>query len=120
MSDVGQPGHARAPGPTLHEQLLADPTAPPAPLLAQSPKYLGDEDLSYEAYTSEAIADAEYDTVWRTTWQWACHVDHIPEPGDYSVYDVGPFSALIVRTDSGEIKAYYKRCRSACSAASFL
>jgi phenylpropionate dioxygenase-like ring-hydroxylating dioxygenase large terminal subunit len=110
MSDNGRPGDARAPGPTLHEQLLADPTTPPAPLLDQSPRFLGDDDLPYEAYTSAAVADAEYDRLWRTTWQWACHVDHIPEAGDYSVYDVGPFSALIVRTEAGEIKAYYNAC----------
>lgn len=110
MSDVTRPGEARAPGPTLHEQLLADPTAPPEPLLVQSPRFLGDEDLPYEAYTSPAVADAEYANLWSKTWQWACHVDHIAEPGEYSVYDVGPYSALIVRTDDGGIKAYYNAC----------
>ena len=43
-------------------------------------------------------------------WQWACHVDHIPEPGDYYVYDVGHLSSLIVRTTDGSIKAYYNAC----------
>ena len=105
-----RPGEARAPGPTLHEQLLADPTPPPAPLLVESPVFLGDEDLPFEAYTSAEQAAAEQAELWSRVWQWACHVDHIPEPGDYSVYDVGPWSALVVRTDGGGIKAYVNAC----------
>ena len=107
---VRPPGAARAPGPTLHEQLLADPTPPPAPLLVQSYAFLGDEDIPFTNYTSEDYAAAEFQHLWSKTWQWACHVDHLPEPGDYSVYDVGPWSSLIVRTSSGEIKAYYNAC----------
>ena len=72
--------------------------------------FYGDEDLSYHVYTSEDYAQAEYDHMWSRTWQWACHQDHIPEPGDFFVYDVGPHSALIVHTTSGEIKAYYNAC----------
>lgn len=109
-SPVPAPGEARAPGPTLHEQLLMDPTPPPWPLLEQSPVFYGDEDLPYHVYTSEDYAQAEYDHMWSRTWQWACHLDHVPEPGDFFVYDVGPHSALIVHTTSGEIKAYYNAC----------
>ena len=107
---TSDPGGARAPGPSLHEQLLADPTPPPAALLAESPVFLGDRDLRYETYTSADFAELEYQHLWGKVWQWACHVDHIPEPGDYSVYDVGPYSALIVRTETGEIKAYHNAC----------
>ena len=107
---VAMPGTARAPGPTLHEQLLADPTPPPEPLLVESYTFVGDEDVPYTNYTSEAYAAAEFAHVWAKTWQWACHVDHIPEPGDYYVYDVGPWSALIVRSPSGSVKAYYNAC----------
>ncbi|MEM8902745.1 MAG: aromatic ring-hydroxylating dioxygenase subunit alpha [Actinomycetota bacterium] len=107
---VPPPGEARAPGPTLHEQLLDDPTRPPEPLLVRSPAFLGDDDIPYENYTSPDYAAAEFDHMWPTTWQWACHVDHIPEPGDYYVYDIGHLSALVLRTDAGEIKAYYNAC----------
>jgi phenylpropionate dioxygenase-like ring-hydroxylating dioxygenase large terminal subunit len=104
------PGEARAPGPTLHEQLLADPTPPPAPLLEQSYTYLGSDDIPYANYTSQDYAAAEFEHMWSKTWQWACHVDHIPEAGDYFVYDLGPYSALIVRGENGEIKAFYNAC----------
>lgn len=104
------PGEAREVGPTLYEQLLDDPTPPPAALLEESYEFRGDDDVPYAVYTSEGYADAEYDAMWSKVWQWACHVDHIPEAGDYSVYDVGPHSALIVRGDDGEIRAYYNAC----------
>lgn len=107
---VPAPGTARAPGPTLHEQLLLDPTPPPAPLLEHRYEFLGDEDIAYRVYTSPARADAEMQLVWGRSWQWACHVDHIPEAGDYHVYDVGPHSALIVRTAGGAVKAYANAC----------
>ncbi len=101
---------ARAPGPTLREQLLADPVPPPWPLLEESPAFLGDEDVPFTNYTSATYAQAEFDHLWSKTWQWACHVDHIAEQGDYYVYEVGPHSALIVRTADGSIKAYYNAC----------
>ncbi len=110
MNPVLEPGQARAPGPTLHDQLLADPTPPPWPLLERSPMFLGNADIDFENYTSPDIAAAEFEHLWSKTWQWACHVDHIPETGDYYVYDVGPHSALIVRTADGTIKAYYNAC----------
>ena len=72
--------------------------------------FLGSADVPFTNYTSTEYAQAEYDQMWSKTWQWACHIDHIPEPGDYYVYDVGPHSALIVRTTDGAIKAYYNAC----------
>ena len=108
--DDRQPGSAREVGPSLYDQLRADPTPPPAALLEESYQYLGDADVPYSVYTAADQARAEEELLWPRTWQWACHVDHIPEPGDYSVYDVGPHSALVVRTDAGEIRAFHNAC----------
>ena len=72
--------------------------------------FLGDAEIPFTNYTSPDYAAAEYDHMWSKTWQWACHVDHIPESGDYYVYDAGPHSALVVRTTDGTIKAYYNAC----------
>ena len=105
-----QPGEAREIGPSLYDQLRDDPTAPPAALLEESYRFRGDDDVPYAVYTSEAYAKDEYDTVWAKSWQWACHLDHVPEAGDYYVYDVGPHSALIVRGDDGELRAFYNAC----------
>ncbi len=111
MTDLTlRPGEAREIGPSLKDQLLADPVPPPAPLLEQSYTFRGDEDIPYTVYTSEAYARAEERSMWSTVWQWACHVDHLPEPGRYFVYDVGPLSAIVLRTESGAIKAYANAC----------
>ena len=107
---VPPPGAAREVGPTLRDQLEADPTAPPAALFEESYAFRGDEDIPYAVYTSEEYAQAEYDSMWSKVWQWACHVDHIPEAGDYYVYDVGDHSALIVRGNDGSIRSYYNAC----------
>ena len=105
-----KPGEAREQGPSLRDELLRDPTPPPPPLLEESYEFLGDEDISFESYFSPDFAQAEYQKLWSKVWQWACHVDHIPEPGDYFVYDIGDLSSLIVRTENGEIKAYFNAC----------
>ena len=105
-----KPGEAREQGPSLRDELLRDPTPPPSPLLEESYEFLGDEDISFENYTSPDVAQAEYEKLWSKVWQWACHVDHIPQPGDYFVYDIGDLSSLIVRTENGEIKAYFNSC----------
>ncbi len=105
-----KPGEAREQGPSLRDELLRDPTTPPAPLLEESYDFLGDEDISFESYISSDFAQAEYGKLWNKVWQWACHVDHIPEPGDYFVYDIGDLSSLIVRTSDGDIKAYFNAC----------
>jgi phenylpropionate dioxygenase-like ring-hydroxylating dioxygenase large terminal subunit len=110
MSDDLAPGEAREIGPTVYDQLRQDPTAPPAALLAESYEFLGDQDIPYSVYTSVEYEQAECDQMWPKVWQWACHVDHIPEAGDYYVYDVGPHSALIVRGDDGQIRAFYNAC----------
>ena len=104
------PGEAREQGLSLREELLLDPTPPPPPLLEESYEFLGDEDVSFEGYVSSEFAQAEYDKLWPKVWQWACHVDHIPEAGDYFVYDIGDLSALIVKTEKGDIKAYFNAC----------
>ena len=106
MTDQQAPGEAREIGPSLYDQLRADPTAPPAALLEESYEFLGDDDIPYAVYTSTDYEQREYDLLWPNVWQWACHVDHIPEPGDYYVYDVGPHSALIVRGDDGVTVSY--------------
>jgi len=105
-----RPGDARCPGPSTRELILGDSTPPPAPLLEQSYTFVGDEDVAYDEFTSPAYAADEHDHMWSRTWQWACREEHIPEPGDYYVYDVGDRSAVIVRGPDGAIKAFHNAC----------
>ena len=58
------PGEAREIGPTLYEQLRADPTPPPDALLEESYSFRGDDDIPYSVYTSESYAQDEYELMW--------------------------------------------------------
>ncbi|GIS34616.1 MAG: hypothetical protein Ct9H90mP5_10650 [Acidimicrobiaceae bacterium] len=71
---------------------------PPKALLEESYEFLGDNDLPYKKLHKSRNRRSEYEKLWSKVWQWACPVDHIPEPGDYFVYDFGHLSSLIVRT----------------------
>lgn len=104
------PGEARCPGPSTRDLILLDRDATPAPLLEESYRFLGDADIPFDRYYSQAMFDAEVKKLWPRVWQWACREEHIPNPGDWYVYDVGPYSLLVVRTQQREIKAFVNSC----------
>jgi choline monooxygenase len=62
-------------------------------------------------YTSEEFAARENERLWPRVWQLACSVDHVGAPGDWYEYRVGWLSALIVRGDDGELRAFQNACR---------
>ncbi|GAB4142273.1 MAG: hypothetical protein Tsb0016_10470 [Sphingomonadales bacterium] len=105
-----KPGQARCPGVSVQDILDQDSRPVPAYLKDQSYQFLGDDDLATERYTSPAFFKRELDKLWPRTWQWACREEHIPEPGDYYVYDFGPYSVIVTRTETGEIKAHRNAC----------
>ncbi len=100
----------RSPGLT-YQQLLDDDTHPvPEVLRLQSPMDFGDEDVSNERYTSRAWFEKEVKYLWRRVWQYTCREEEIPRPGDYYRYDIAGLSFLVVRTPSGDIRAYPNAC----------
>ncbi|MEQ8859096.1 MAG: aromatic ring-hydroxylating dioxygenase subunit alpha [Pseudomonadales bacterium] len=103
-------GAARCPGPSTRDIILRDGDGVPAPLVAESYEFLGDADIAFSRYTSPAFYDREIAKLWSRTWQWACREEHIPDSGDYTVYDVGPYSALVVRDAAGSIRAFANAC----------
>ena len=54
-----------------------------------------------DRYTSAEWMAKENEKVWPYSWQIACSVDHVAEPGDFFEYRVGWLSLLIVRGDDG-------------------
>ena len=104
------PGEARCPGPSTRDIIASDGDQTPAPLLAESYQFLGDADIAFARYTSEDLYDQEIRGVWSRTWQWACREEHIPNVGDYVVYDVGPYSIIVIRAAKDEIKAFVNSC----------
>jgi len=104
-------GAARCPdAPTTQEIIAKDRAKAPDWVRSQRYEFLGDDDISTERYVSAAFAQREYQTLWKKTWQIACREEHIPEVGDYYVYDIGRYSFLITRVAEDEVRAYYNAC----------
>jgi phenylpropionate dioxygenase-like ring-hydroxylating dioxygenase large terminal subunit len=61
-------------------------------------------------YTDPAFAKLEYEKLWSRVWQVGARLDEIPEAGDYTTYDIGDQSVLIVRVDADTIKAFHNVC----------
>jgi phenylpropionate dioxygenase-like ring-hydroxylating dioxygenase large terminal subunit len=104
------PGAARCPGPSYQDILDADGDAVPPAMRLQQYEYLGSADIGFERYFSAEIAQAEFAQMWSRTWQWACREEHIPGPGDRYVYDVGPYSILVVRGHDLAVRAFVNSC----------
>ncbi len=101
---------ARCPGPGPQDIIREDGDTPPAAYTLEAYQYLGDDDIPFERYASPEFFKLEMERMWPRVWQWACREEHIPEAGDYQVYDIGPHSFIVVRTNNGDIKAYYNAC----------
>jgi len=104
------PGEARCPGRSVEELLGGEDSANEPGLMANSYQFLGDHDLPFSRYTSQEFYDAEMKHLWPKVWQWACREEHVPKPGDFQVYDVGPYSAIVVRGMDNEIRAFVNSC----------
>lgn len=104
-------GDARYPDePSTQEIIASDKVEAPKWVRSESYEYLGSEDISTERYYDPEFAKKEYDNLWTRTWQFACREEHIPEPGDYYVYDIGRHSFIITRVAENDIRAYYNAC----------
>ena len=101
---------ARCPAPSARDVIAADNDDAPITFRQGQEQFLGDADIPYSRYTSQSFYEAEIEHMWSRTWQWACREEHIPNAGDYIVYDVGPYSALIIRQVDGTVKAFVNSC----------
>ncbi len=61
-------------------------------------------------YVDAAFAQLEYDHLWSRVWQFAVRLDEIPGVGDFSTYEIGDQSVIVVRVDTDTIKAYHNFC----------
>lgn len=66
--------------------------------------------ISVARYTDPKFLELEFEKLWSKTWQVAARIDAVPEIGDYTVYDIGHRSVLVVRVDENTIKAYHNVC----------
>lgn len=104
-------GEARCPdAPSTQEIIARDRVKAPDWVRSENYQYLGDKDVSIDRYIDPAYAKKELNTLWKKTWQFACREEHIPEVGDYYVYDLEHYSFIVTRVAANEIRAYYNAC----------
>jgi phenylpropionate dioxygenase-like ring-hydroxylating dioxygenase large terminal subunit len=66
--------------------------------------------ISVGRYIDPAFARLEYEKLWSKVWQIAARLDEIPEPNDYTVYEIGDQAVIVVRVDADTVKAYHNAC----------
>lgn len=66
--------------------------------------------LPAEWYFDPAIYARELDAVFYKTWCYQGHVSQVPDPGDYLCGTVADQDVFIVRSDDGELRAFYNVC----------
>ena len=102
---------ANRPGPSVQDVFDSDVIPAPDVLRGESPATgQSDADVPIDRYFSRDWHEREITHIWRKTWQLACRVEDIPNPGDQINYDIVHDSLLVVRTGDGGIKAYINAC----------
>ncbi|TAK99004.1 MAG: aromatic ring-hydroxylating dioxygenase subunit alpha [Rhodospirillaceae bacterium] len=64
-----------------------------------------------ERYFDRGFFELEKERLWSRTWQMACRLEEIPEPNDFTEYEILDQSILVVRQQDGSIKAFFNACR---------
>jgi phenylpropionate dioxygenase-like ring-hydroxylating dioxygenase large terminal subunit len=91
-------------------QAVINPGARPDSLEAKQPDVdNGTRRYSKEGYFSADYKQREWDKMWTRSWLIAGVLSDIPKIGDYFLFDVGPESIIVTRTEDG-VKAFYNVC----------
>jgi phenylpropionate dioxygenase-like ring-hydroxylating dioxygenase large terminal subunit len=104
------PGLRRSPGISYQELLDTDTHSVPEVLRLESPRYLGSADIDIDRFIKREWHEREKERLWSRVWQFACREEHIPNPGDYIVYEITNKSYIVIRTSNGQIKSYVNAC----------
>ena len=63
------------------------------------------------AYADTALFAAEREQLFRPAWQLAAHTQQLARPGDYVAIDLASERALLLRDETGAIRAFHNTCR---------
>jgi phenylpropionate dioxygenase-like ring-hydroxylating dioxygenase large terminal subunit len=62
-------------------------------------------------YNNADLTRLEIQRVLIPSWQIVCHVNSIPNSGDYVTFDLGPESVMVMKDREGVIRAHHNVCR---------
>ncbi|MFO1436363.1 MAG: aromatic ring-hydroxylating dioxygenase subunit alpha [Gammaproteobacteria bacterium] len=83
------------------------------PKLVQPPALedLADKTLPAWIYSDPEFFELEREQIFMRTWQLVCHVNDIPAVGDYHTLALFGESAVVLRDEDGNIRAFHNVCR---------
>jgi phenylpropionate dioxygenase-like ring-hydroxylating dioxygenase large terminal subunit len=61
-------------------------------------------------YNNPDLARLEHERIMLPSWQLACHVGDLPNPGDTFTFDLGPDSVFVWRGRDGTIRGFHNVC----------
>ncbi|CAM8640711.1 HcaE Phenylpropionate dioxygenase and related ring-hydroxylating dioxygenases, large terminal subunit [Acidimicrobiia bacterium] len=61
-------------------------------------------------YISEEFAKLEEELIWPRAWQMAATLDDVANVGDFTEFSVGKLSAIVLRDDEGNLRAFQNVC----------
>ena len=67
-------------------------------------------DLPGGRYTDERFFELEKQHLWRKSWLLASHIDEIPEPGCFVLWEQAGQPVVIVHSEAGTVNAFYNTC----------
>jgi phenylpropionate dioxygenase-like ring-hydroxylating dioxygenase large terminal subunit len=53
----------------------------------------------------------ERESLWSSAWLYAAHLDELPDPGSYKLWESSGVPVLILRDRDGRVRAFYNACR---------
>ena len=62
-------------------------------------------------YTDPAVLDLERERIFARTWQYACRLEQVAEPGDYVAAYAGHVPVAVVRDGDGALRGFVNVCR---------
>ncbi len=68
-------------------------------------------DIPVGRYAEAEFLALERQRLWSRSWLYAGHLDELPEPGSYKLWQRIGVPILIVRDQSGNVQAFYNSCR---------
>lgn len=79
--------------------------------LATVPHRIADPELiPAPRYYDPDFFALERERLWPKVWQMACRLEEIPEPGDYTVYEILDHSVILINTGE-DVRAFRNACR---------
>ena len=88
------------------------------PARSDSPSALDcDEALSLPSwiYSDPDFFEIEKQTIFSTSWQVVCHLNDVPNAGDYHTFDFLGESVVAVRGTDGQVRSFHNVCRHRAS-----